>query len=199
MTSKVIAITGGIGSGKSEVKRYLDSLGYSTIDCDVLARNVATQPNVLQQVRQLLGNEYVVNGQLDRKAIRNRVFEDEQLLKQYNDIFFGEVKQLLRESIAQYNSSQFKYDSVNKMSCNVIFVEISVFDAFNFAWDEVWLVESDLEVRKDRVVERDRVTRQNVDSIISRQYISSRYTLKIENNGSLDDLRRSVNEALKNI
>ncbi|MDE7454273.1 MAG: dephospho-CoA kinase, partial [Clostridia bacterium] len=73
MTSKVVAVTGGIGSGKSEVMRYLNSLGYSTLDCDKLAMEVATRPNVLEQVTDLLGEGYVVNGQLDRKAIRSRV------------------------------------------------------------------------------------------------------------------------------
>ena len=46
MKSKVIAVTGGIGSGKSEVLKYLSSLGYFTVDCDVLAKEVSARAEI---------------------------------------------------------------------------------------------------------------------------------------------------------
>ena len=143
MKSKLIAVSGGIGSGKSEVIKYLRSLGYATLDCDVLAKEVACRSQVVEQVRALLGDSYISEGQLNRKAIREKVFADGELLKKYNEIFFAEVKNLLDERI--------------KTLCDerVIFVEISVFDAFDYPWDEVWLVDADLETRISRTVTRD--------------------------------------------
>lgn len=187
MTSKIIAVTGGIGSGKSEVVRYLRSLGYQTIDCDLLAREISTRPKVVEQVRALLGAEFAENGQLNRKAIRDKIFADGDLLKQYNAIFFCEVKHLLDERIAALHNERY------------VFVEVSVFDAFEYPWDEVWLIESNELERKRRVILRDGTSQQNVDDILKRQRICSVYTLKIVNNGNLEELKIKINNALKTL
>ena len=60
MKRKVIAVTGGIGSGKSTVINILRRAGYATIDCDELAREVAEYPEVAENVRNLLGDGYVI-------------------------------------------------------------------------------------------------------------------------------------------
>lgn len=183
MTSKVIAVTGGIGSGKSEVCNYLHSLGYQTMDCDELAREVSESVEVVEQVRKLLGDEYIVNEQLNRVAIRDKVFADESILMKYNAIFFDEVKKLLVERLSKLEG--------------IVFVEISVFDAFNYAWNEVWLVESVAETRIDRAICRDCSSRETVEAILSRQRICSEFTLKIKNDGSLSELKNQVDKALK--
>ena len=187
MKSKVIAVTGCIGSGKSEVVQYLRKLGYATLDCDVLAREVSERAEVAQQVSKLLGAEFVRNGQLDRRAIRDKVFADEGLLKRYNAIFFGEVKSLLSQRIAELSSDKY------------IFVEISVFDAFEYAWDGVWLIDSSEVERKHRVILRDNTSQQSLDNILRSQRICTDYTLRIANDGSIDELKIKVENALKQI
>lgn len=185
MKSKVVAITGGIGSGKSEVSRYLRCLGYQTLDCDELARKISTRPEVVEQVRNLLGAAFVNNGQLNRKAIRDEVFSAEDLLNSYNAIFFGEVKRLLTRCLAELSDNEY------------VFVEISVFDAFDYPWDEVWLIDSSEPERKQRVAARDGTSQQTLDDIMCRQHICTNYTLKIVNDGSLASLRLKVDNALK--
>lgn len=187
MKSKLIAVTGGIGSGKSEVIGYLQSLGYATIDCDALAKEVACRKQVVEQVRDLLGVEYVIDGKLNRRAIRNRVFFDDELLKKYNAIFFSEVKKLLDERIAEL------------IGKNVIFVEISVFDAFEYPWDGVWLVEADDEIRIDRALSRDKTSRETLQGIMSRQNKCTSFTLRIPNNGTVLDLKKHIDAAVNSI
>lgn len=187
MKSRLVAVTGGIGSGKSEVIGYLRSLGYATIDCDALAKDVACRKQVVEQVRDLMGYEYVADGQLNREAIRNRVFFDESLLKRYNAIFFCEVKKLLDERIAALNGER------------VVFVEISVFDAFEYPWDDVWLVEADDDIRIDRALARDKTSRETLQCIMSRQNKCTSFTLKITNNGTVPDLKKHIDDAVKNI
>ena len=100
MKRKVVAITGKIGSGKSAVACILRDIGYKTIDCDDLAKQVADNPEVVEQVKQLLGSKCVSSGKLNRKAIREIVFKDENLLRKYERIFFDEVKALLTDILA---------------------------------------------------------------------------------------------------
>lgn len=189
MKRKIIAVTGGIGSGKSAVICILRNMGYDTLDCDDLAREVSARADVVERVGNLLGSEFVTNGRLNRSAIRSKVFADSEILQRYNGIFFGETRKLLSERI----------DGLNRRAADnsPIFVEISVFDAFTFDWDAVWLVECGLSERKRRVMERDGVSAQNVDDVISRQKICSEYTLTIVNDGSLELLETSVENALE--
>lgn len=187
MKNKVIAITGGIGSGKSEVIKYLRSLGYATIDCDALAKEISTRPAIVENVRQLLGDEFIVNAQLNRKAIRDTVFADKRLLQQYNAIYFAEVKKLLDERVAQLSNSK------------CVFVEISVFEAFDYLWDGVWLVDADEVTRVERAIARDGSSHETLLNIVSSQRICSDYTLSLNNNGTLDDLKRQVDRAISEL
>ena len=75
-------------------------------------------------------------------------------------------------------------------------MEISVFYAFEYPWDEVWLVTSDEQERKRRVMARDGVSAISADEIISRQRICSDYTVNIVNDGDLELLRRRVEQAI---
>lgn len=185
MKRKVVAITGGIGSGKSEVTSILRKLGYETVSCDELGKTVAAFPEVIKKVGILLGSDYVKDGQLNRKAIRQKVFADSELLAKYNAIFFGEIKRLLTERLQNVKAT--------------VFVEIPVFDAFAFDFDAVWLVEANVENRIERAVNRDGALRKNLEDIVNSQKICETYTCKIPNNGSLQDLETEVKKALHNI
>lgn len=183
MRHKVIALTGGIGSGKSEVARILRSLGVKTLDCDAIAKDIADESETVEKVAKLLGAEYVFDGKLNRRAIRERVFADEALLEQYQALFFRGVKQRLT-------------DTLQTIGDETVFVEIPILDAFDFDWDEVWRVESDEDIRVSRVTLRDDVSAENVKNILARQEHYANCTRVIVNNGSLDELSNAVRQAL---
>ena len=182
MKRKIVAITGGIGSGKSQVCTILRQLGYATVDCDALSRQIADDKEVIAAVEQLLGSECVTNGAINRPKVREVVFADDNLLKQYDAIFHERVRQRLKAEVDKVDGS--------------VFVEIAVIDAFDFHFDEIWLVESDTQTRIDRVTARDGVTAENVEHIMKRQRYSD-CTRVLSNNGSLDELREQVISALK--
>ena len=183
MKRKVIALTGKIGSGKSAVSSILRNLGFKTIDCDDLAKQVADKPDVVARVEQLLGSKSVLNGKLNRKYIRETVFSDEKLLKKYQVIFFDGVKSLLVDKLVALNEGK------------AVFVEIPVLDAFPFEWDEVWRVESSRQNSVSRVTARDTVSADSVYATLSRQK-SYDCSCIIVNNGSLEELTESVRHAL---
>ena len=179
MKRKLIAITGKIGSGKSAVSRILREMGFKTVDCDDLAKQIADKPEVVEQVELLLGSKCVSNGKLNRKAIREMVFDDVNLLNKYQQIFFDGVKTLLIDTLATLQKEK------------VVFVEIPVLDAFPFDWDAIWRVESDGETCVKRVTARDNVSAESVFATLSSQKDYDCDYL-IVNNGDLEQLRKSV-------
>lgn len=183
MKRNVIALTGGIGSGKSVVGDYLRQKEFTVIDCDQLSRYVSTQPQVLDDVVNLLGEDYVTNGRLNRAKIRNVIFADQQLHKQYNQIFHTRIKQELTQLVEQSNGT--------------VFVEIPLIDAFDFSWQQIWLVQRSLDDRVNSVVQRDGVSTQNVLDIASKQAICNHPTETIDNNGTLQQLYSQIDALLQ--
>lgn len=185
MTHKVIALTGGIASGKSTVVRYLNSKGYEVLDCDKIAKEVSCDNQVLKEVEQLLGKDSVKDGQLNRPYIRQIVFYDQQLLAKYNAIFFDRIGKRLSELVSQ---------CVGKL----VFVEIAILDAFQYPWFAVWKVESQDTLRAKRIVERDKVELSNALAIMSmqKQYDSA---CVLHNDGTLQQLYQQVDNLLNSI
>lgn len=182
MKPDVIALTGFIGSGKSQVASILRSLGYKTVDCDLLARQIADEPDVVEQVSQLLGERYVSDGKLNRKLVRERVFADKDLLAKYQSLFFDKVRRRLENIVEQTQDT--------------LFVEIAVIDAFPFCWNGIWLVRCDPAQSVCRVALRDGVNEQSVLDVIASQREPTP-TCVIENNGTIADLENAVRAALK--
>lgn len=104
----VIALTGGIASGKSTVARRLVEHGAVLIDSDVLARRVV-EPGTpgLAAIREAFGDEMLrADGTLDREALGARIFHDDEARRQLNAIVHPAVKELgarLREEAITAN------------------------------------------------------------------------------------------------
>lgn len=182
MKPKVIAVTGKIGSGKSTVCNYLRKMGFPVVDCDLLARQISDDEQVVAEVKKLLGEKYVVNGKIDRKAVRNVIFRQPKLLAAYNKLFFDRVEQRLQQVVDECNEQ-------------VVFVEIAVLDAFPFDWSEVWFVRASDGNRTSRVIARDGVTDADVARISAMQRDCGN-AVAIFNDGTLEQLYDSVDKQL---
>lgn len=98
----LIALTGGIGSGKSTVAKRLVELGATEIDSDLLAREVvAPGTEGLAAVLEAFGEDLFVDGALDRQRLAQRAFSTEQKRKQLEEILHPRIQQLAKQRIAQ--------------------------------------------------------------------------------------------------
>lgn len=99
----LIALTGGIGSGKSTVAKRLVELGATEIDSDLLAREVvAPGTEGLAAVLEAFGEDLFVDGALDRQRLAQRAFSTEQKRKQLEEILHPRIQQLAKQRIAQF-------------------------------------------------------------------------------------------------
>ncbi len=183
MKRKVIALTGGIGAGKSLAGKFLAENGYAVADCDGLAREVSADKEVITQAAELLGAEILKNGVIDRKAVRRKIFSDDGLRIAYNALYFDRIKTLLEEYVAVTKGD--------------VFVEIPLIDAFDFPWTEVWLIHADRDVRIKRAALRDGVSTEQIAAISDARNDAGVYTRVIPNNGSAEEFYENLKKALE--
>jgi len=185
MAKKVIALTGGIGSGKSTAGRFFCELGYTVVDADQVSRQVATQVDVLESIKKTFGDRFVVGGALNRKALAEEVFCSQTKTQLLNGIFHTKI-----------------YDELKRVVDNalgVVLVEIPLLeDKFLPLFDEIWAFVANTQSILDRVKERDNRNESQVRDIIDKQkkYQSVHATLTILNDGTLDEFKQKLTQLL---
>lgn len=186
----VIGITGGIGSGKSEVTRYLRSLGEKVICADEVSRQVVEpgEPGA-EAIKQAFGQDFFnTDGTLNRSMLASHVFDDKILMKKLNDTLHPIIIKRVND-MALENAGRVFLD-----------VALLIQSGMHKTVDYVWLVKASLETRIKRVKKRDNTDKQSVLRRINNQLSDtemSNYADEIiENNSSLTELHKRINELL---
>lgn len=163
----LIAITGGIGCGKSVVSQALRVMGYSVYDCDSRAKWVMTNDGILhQQLIDLFGAEtYLNDGSLNKPHLSAAIFGNAEALNRMNACVHPAVARdldtLYQAHIAQYgNLRPYFYESAILFESGFNHLSVP---------DKVWTVSAPLELRISRAMERDNTSRDKILSRINSQ------------------------------
>lgn len=155
----IVGLTGGIGSGKTTVAKMFEAEGIPIYIADERAKQIMDRKDVVDAVQAIFEENVRIGEVLDRKKIREIVFENKQLLTKLNNIVHPEVK----KDFEQWKQKNDVFPFVIKESA-VLFE-----NNLNKSCDLVILVTAPEEVRINRVMERDKVSFDNVKSIINNQ------------------------------
>lgn len=182
----IIGLTGGIASGKSTVSKYLAEKGFKVYDADKIAKDISGKKSVQEEIILTFGNEILdENGNVDRKKLKEIVFENKEKLKQLNAIIHPKVIDFYKELKEQNTDKIIIFD--------VPLLFESGIDKF---CDKILVVISDYKIQLNRIVERDKIDRDLAEKIIKSQLSNEERIKKadvvIENNSSLEDLFEKV-------
>ena len=162
MDAKIIGLTGGIGSGKSIVTRYLSEKGVPIIDADLIAKQIVEpdQPALLAIVSAFGENILTASGELDRKALGKIVFNNEQKRKQLEAILHPQIREEIKNEI-ENKKSDYPY----------IVVDIPLLIEQNYQplVDQIWVVDCLPEQQIQRVQQRDNLSRNEIKNIMASQ------------------------------
>jgi len=190
-----IGLTGGIGSGKSEVSRLLASHGAVVIDADLLAREVVEPgtPGLAEVVEAFGAGVLADDGSLDRPALGARVFGDDAARRRLEAIIHPRVRARAAEIEAAADPDAIVVHDIP------LLVETGQGDAF----DGVIVVDAPVEVQVERLVGERGLSANEAQGRIaaqaSRQQRAGAADWIVDNTGSLADLKLAVAQVWKEL
>ena len=156
---KKVAITGGIGTGKTTISNLFKKIGIPVFNSDEIAKELMSNDNTLKlEIVNAFGDESYINNELNRAYLSDVVFNDETLLYKINSIVHPHV------------SKEFKTWLLNQKSNYIIYESAIIFESNSEDFfDIIICVTASEEDVISRVMKRNNFSRDKVISIINNQ------------------------------
>lgn len=189
MKTHWIALTGGIGSGKTTVSQLFTQLGVPCINADSINRQITQTPNhsALQRIAQIFGaNALDDSGCLNRDYIRQLIFSNPIAKQKLENILLPEIFTEIQQQQTQY-AALYGLIELPTLHVNSIFRQLV---------ERILLVSANETTRIERVMARSHLNKQQIRAIIANQLSDEQRLVfaddHIHNSGSLNDLRQTV-------
>ncbi|WP_179019976.1 dephospho-CoA kinase [Winogradskyella forsetii] len=188
----VVGLTGGIGSGKTTILNYFQSLGVPIYIADAEAKALMNRSKVIKRkLIELFGKEAYKDGQLNRPYLSSKIFNDKRLLSRMNAIVHPKVASHFKRWLKKQNTEYVIKEAA-------IIFENNLENQYNY----IITVVANEDLRISRVMKRDMVSKEKVKSIIKNQLSDAD---KIEKsdfviyNNDLEEAKIQAYEIHKNI
>jgi dephospho-CoA kinase len=173
---KRIGLTGGIGSGKSFIAQIIEHMGYPVYYSDARAKELTkSNPTIKMGLISLFGEEVFEGNELDAELISSRIFHDDELLKKVNELIHPIVR------------ADFENWALNQNS-ELVFNEAAIlFETGSYRnFDAIVLVCAPIELKIERVMNREKSSREAVLERMSKQW-SDEDKMKLTDYSILND------------
>ena len=158
--TKIVGLTGGIGSGKTTVAKMFEELGVPIYIADIEARKITNEPSTLELIKAAFGSSVIENGTLNREAMAKIVFSNPEKLSKLNEIVHPLVGQDFK-----------KWLNVNKEQIYVIKEAAILLETEKpHNCDYVITVTAPISIRIQRVIDRDGISVSEVQNRINNQW-----------------------------
>ena len=158
--TKIIGLTGGIGSGKTTIANHLKSLGIPVYNSDDQAKKILYLPETIKSLKSVFGNSIFSNNLLDKEKLSQLVFNNQEQLKVLNQIIHPKVK-------IDFDKWLF----ANKNATLVIKEAAILFESGSYKdCDAIISISAPQELRIQRVINRDHATLEEVMAKINNQW-----------------------------
>jgi dephospho-CoA kinase len=185
MKQHCIGITGGIGSGKSIICRVLEAMDYPVFYTDIIAKkNMIEHAELISAIVKSFGKEAYIENKLNKAYISREIFSKPELKEKLNSL----VHPTVYESLEIWKKEQHS---------SLVFVESALmFETESYKkYDDVWLVVADEETKIERVMQRDKLTRDEVIQRMNNQLSDEqkmKFSCKLIHNSATDQVLPQV-------
>jgi dephospho-CoA kinase len=188
--TRIIGLTGGIGSGKTTIASHFMAAGIPVYIADDAARKIMQSEEIVEEIKKIFGTAIFEKGILNRGKLAQIVFSDPEKLKLLNAIIHPAVKKHFRKWILEHKNVPF-----------IIYEAAILFESGSYKdCDKIITVIAPLELRIQRVMQRDNANREQVLKRINAQWTDSQRAAKsdfVVENIDLERAKAEVDKILK--
>lgn len=161
MATFIVAVTGGIASGKSAVTDFFSECGIVVADADIAARRIVEPGQAaLQEIADCFGTPVVLDGQLDRQALRELIFNDADAKKKLESILHPRIRELLMQECRNATSPY----------AVVAIPLLAEGNKEHYVWlDRILVVDVSRDIQKSRLICRDKIPDPLADKMLDAQ------------------------------
>lgn len=157
--TKIVGLTGGVGSGKTTVAQYFKAFGIPIYIADAEAKALMNRSKVIKrQLISLFGEEAYIEEKLNRTFLASKIFNDKTLLLKMNAIIHPKVASHFKRWLKKQTTPYIIKESA-------IIFEHNLQSEYNY----IITVTSDINLRINRVIKRDQTTKERVEAIMKNQ------------------------------
>lgn len=183
-----IIVTGGIGSGKSAVTKLFRQYNVPVIDTDVIARELSEQTPVLQELVTQFGADILdPTGKLNRRALREQIFNDANARHQLEAILHPRIHQQVLQELELLEA---------RAAYGLIVIPLFVESQQDYPHDRVLVIDASEQTQLERIRQRDLQSDEQIRQILAAQASREQRLAVaddiIENNADLDILASQV-------
>ena len=188
--TKIIGLTGGIGSGKTLIANYIKSLGIPVYIADDEAKKIMDTSEVIQAISSTFGKEVIENNSVNRQKLSKLVFDNSDSLQKLNAI----IHPLVKKHFDLWLKDQTNFPFVFKEAA-------ILFESGSYKYcDFVIAITSPIETRIQRVIERDKTSRESILKRMQNQWTDEQRIAKSDfviHNTSVKETYKQIDEILK--
>ena len=192
--TKIVAITGGIGSGKTTISKYLKKNNFAVHESDSAVSQIYIKPNklFLSFLKKNVSKEVVTRNKIDKQKIAEIIFNDKKIKQKLENYIHKEVKKS-RDSFVKKNAKNKK---------GIMFIDIPLLfeNKLEKTFDVVLCVMAKKKIRRERVLKNKKFTKNIVEKIFKSQISDGERKKKsnifIYNNTTKKDFIFSLEKAL---
>ena len=189
-----VGLTGGIAAVKSEALKALERLGAATLSSDALVHELLASDEVRDLLVDKLGPDVAPNGQVDRPAVAERVFGDDERREWLEGILWPRVGQRIYEWRMELERRD------NPPRAAVVEVPLLFEAGMEEGFDATLAIVADESVREERAAARGHAgVASRTERQLSQEEKSQRADFAVRNDGTLEELERKLSEALSRI
>ena len=187
--AKIIGITGGIASGKSTVTEFLRRNGFEVVDADVVVHQLQKPGGRLYQILvEHFGDKVLLeNGELNRPILASLIFSNSKE-QEWSKNTQGEI---IREELALLRNQLAQTEALFFMDIPLLFEQ-----GYDSWFDETWLVYVNHDVQLERLMKRDKISKEAAVSRLNSQWPLERKMVlashSLDNNGNQKELIAQV-------
>lgn len=192
MNPSRIVITGTIAAGKSTLSSLLRKMGYLVIDSDKINKRLLEVGNLNYMAikNSNLFNEAFIDDNLDKKKLAEIIFSDKDKMLALNELTHKNIIKAIE-------------DEVENSCKEIVFIEIPLYFSMKekFVCDFVWLVDAKRDVQIQRLMDRDKISREyaikKIEAQENKETMIENSDFIFDNSGEISELKKQVLENLK--